>query len=507
MRAKLKKLHGWCNAREWAIFLVLLVVVLRLPSLFTPHYYGDEEIYFVMGRAWRVGVPMYQAMFDHKPPLIYILAGIAQNVFWFRTILLVWMTAQTLVFWKLAQKFWVGTRPKLAYLSSLIFVLLSTLPTFEGNIVNAELLMMLPMTVSLLMIWPTSKKTKDGKSALTKKYSWQRYTVAGLVAGIGWLFKVPVVMDFLAIAIFFFPFQEKTLWKSIKAVMSLRFIVYAVGFALPFAMTFVYYYLKGNGPAYLDTVLTMNLGYVSSWSTSTYAFNPFKSGIFVRAMVVAGVTLGLYISRKKLHPMLTLGALWLAFSFFGAMLSGRPYPHYLQEPFVPLALVFPFVLVSEKVLEWLVIIVLVVWIAITNIQVKFWLYPSWPLYKDFFMATTGKMTTEEYNNSFDGARRNYAIGKYLNERMGEEDQLYLWGSDATIYNITNKLPSGGKYIVNFHVRDLKKFEYVMEELSKSKPKFIVVLPDPIEFPALFDLISRDYVKAHEDEGTVVYLRF
>lgn len=497
MRNKLKKLHSWCNAREWAIFLILLVVVLRLPSLFTPHYYGDEEIYFVMGRAWRMGVPLYQAMFDHKPPLIYILAGLAHNVFWFRTILLVWMTAQTLIFWRLAKKFWAKSRPKLAYLSAIIFVLLSTLPTFEGNIVNAELLMMLPITLSLLMIWPSN----------TKKYGFIRYGLAGLIAGIGWLFKVPVVMDFLAIAIYLFAFREKSFWQSIKTLLSKNFIVYAGGFALPLALTFVYYYLKGSGPAYLDTVLTMNLGYVSSWSTSTYKFNPFKSGLLTRGMIVAGIAMGLYLIRKKINPMLTLGVLWLSFSFFGAILSGRPYPHYLQEPFVPLALVFPFIFVSEKVLEWIVIIVIVVWITLTSRQIDFWYYGTWPLYNKFIKTTMGKMTPEVYINSFDGARRNYTIGEYLNERMGKEDRLYLWGNDAAIYNITNKLPSGGKYIVDFHVVDLHKYDYVMGELSKSNPKFIVVLPNSHEFPALDELIRNNYVKTYEVEGAIVYLRF
>jgi hypothetical protein len=53
MWKSLIKLHKWCNHYEWIIFLIILVLVLRLPSLIMPHYYGDEEIYFVMGRAWR----------------------------------------------------------------------------------------------------------------------------------------------------------------------------------------------------------------------------------------------------------------------------------------------------------------------------------------------------------------------------------------------------------------------------------------------------------------------
>ena len=110
----LKNLHGWCNKFEWVIFLVILVIVLRIPSFVMPHYYGDEEIYFVMGRAWSSGVPLYKAMFDHKPPLIYIMAGIAPTMWAFRGVLALVMVIHTVLFWKLAQAFWMKTRPVLA---------------------------------------------------------------------------------------------------------------------------------------------------------------------------------------------------------------------------------------------------------------------------------------------------------------------------------------------------------------------------------------------------------
>src|SRR5690349_12940093 len=102
MKKALSRLHTFCNHYEWLILLIGIVILARIPTLFTPHYYGDEEIYFVMGRAWRTGVPMYEAMFDHKPPLLYVLAGIAHNVFWFRTMLMGVMIIHTILFYRLA---------------------------------------------------------------------------------------------------------------------------------------------------------------------------------------------------------------------------------------------------------------------------------------------------------------------------------------------------------------------------------------------------------------------
>lgn len=448
-----------------------------------------------MGRAWSEGVPMYQAMFDHKPPLIYILAGIARHVFWFRGMLYLSMVLHTILFWKLARKFFASVAPRMAYVSSLLFVIMTSLPLLEGNIANAELFMMLPITASLLIMW--SLDTQRGTS-------W--WLISGLIAGLGWLFKVPVVADVAALALYFFVFRPTTVAASLKALLRPALWIYLGGFALPLALTFVYYHLKGHGESYLDTVLTMNLGYVSSWSTSSFDFNPLKSGLVSRGIILAAFTLLLYTLRNRLDKRLTLATLWFGFSFFGALLSGRPYPHYLQEPTVPFALLLPLIFVVQNLASWIVIAYLSLWGLLTNQQIRFWGYPSWPLYEHFVQYATGRMSKQAYFETFDGARRNYLLATFLNERMGEDDGLYIWGSDSAVYNLTGKLPAGGKYIVNFHVHDLKQHDYVMANLLVSKPKYIVVLPETTDFPELFELLINDYVEVTEVEGARVYMR-
>jgi hypothetical protein len=498
----LKSLHLWCNKYEWTILLVILVLVLRIPSFCMPHYYGDEEIYFVMGRAWSSGVPLYQAMFDHKPPLIYLMAGIAPTMWAFRGILALVMVIHTVLFWKLAQLFWMKTRPMLAYVSSIIFVLITSLPTFEGLTVNAELLMMMPVTAAVLVLWPTYAKATAGKNA----DEWKKFALAGLLGGIGWLFKIPVVADMAAIGLFFLVFKRATLKEGIKALFSWSMLMYVVAFAAPLALTFVYYYLKGTGPDYLATVLTVNLGYVSSWSTSTYTFNPFKSGLVVRGTILAGLTLLLYIARKKLNPSFVFACLWIAFSLFGALLSARPYPHYLQELAAPFALLVPFIFVAENVLSWIFIAIFVVIGILVQKQINFWAYPTLSVYQTYWRYHTGKISWSEYLSHFDNATRNYNVAKYLNERLMDEDTIYVWGTDPTIYNLTNRLPTGGKYIVSFHVRDLNKYAYTMENLVMNKPKYIVILPGTTAFEELDDLLSHTYVLAKTIDGVEIYIR-
>jgi hypothetical protein len=330
--------------------------------------------------------------------------------------------------------------------------------------------------------------------------------MAGLLGGIAWLFKIPVAADMVAIGLFFFAFKKDTLKESVKAFFSWSFVAYALAFVAPLALTFVYYYLKGTGPDYLATVLTVNLGYVSSWSTSSWSFNPFKSGLVVRGTVLLFYTLGLYIIRKKLDRSLIFAALWFGFALFGSLLSARPYPHYLQQLTAPTALLIPFVFVAENILSWVVIAVIILASALVEMQIKFWAYPTLSVYKTYWEYVTKKITWDEYLSRFDNAPRNYAVAKYLNERLIPEHQIYVWGTDCTIYNLTNRLPTGGKYIVSFHVHDLKKYEYVMDNLRSAKPEYIIVLPDSGDFSELSAYIESKYLMVNEISGIQIYLK-
>lgn len=489
----LKRLHKWCNGHEWIMILILMVVLFRLPSLVTPNFYGDEEIYFVMGRAWKEGVPLYSAIFDHKPPLIYILAGLFPAVPTFRGMLLVMMILHTVLFSNLAKLFWKGRNQLFYYLSTFVFVVLSTIPTFEGLIVNAELLMMVPLTASIFMLW-------------NKHQEWKWALGAGLMAGLGWLYKIPVAFDALAIALYFYIFSKNKFWDSVKSVVSLPLWSFGVGFVLPLAATFAYYYLKGDGADYLATVLSVNLGYVSSWSSGEWSFNPFRSGLVVRGTLLAAFTLILFLLRNKINKKLLFSSLWLSYALFGALLSFRPYPHYLQEVVPAFSLFVPTLFTLKKLGEWLIVAIIVVAGYLTQQKVGFWGYPTLSVYQNFYKYMNGEMTKTEYQNTFDNADRNYALAGFLNSRLLPKDEIFVWGSDPTVYNLTQRLPTGGKYIVSFHVKDLVKYDYVMQNLKKNKPKAIVIIPESAEFEELVNMIDKEYVEVFDYQLSKIYWR-
>ncbi|HBU68772.1 MAG TPA: hypothetical protein DEE98_00130, partial [Elusimicrobia bacterium] len=144
----LKRVWRWVKKNEALAWLVVFSVVLRITSWFEPYWYGDEGIYLVLGQALRRGLVFYRDIHDNKPPLLYLLAAVAGGVTWFRVILTVWFGATVVVFYRLMEKLF--PKNKLAWYLSTITMILGTTAT-EGNIANAEIFMIGPIMLAMLM--------------------------------------------------------------------------------------------------------------------------------------------------------------------------------------------------------------------------------------------------------------------------------------------------------------------------------------------------------------------
>ena len=70
-----------------------------------------------------------------------------------------------------------------------------------------------------------------------------------------------------------------------------------------------------------------------------------------------------------------LVVLWATFALFGALLSARPYPHYLQQLAAPVSLLVPFIFVAENLVTWLVIACVAGAATLVQGQIKFGLTP------------------------------------------------------------------------------------------------------------------------------------
>ena len=134
-----KKIDRWLHSHFPLLIALLLLMLLRVPNLFEPYWYGDEGIYLTVGQAIRDGERLYTEIVDHKTPLIYYFASVP-NQLSFRALTMLWMIMTTSAFYAVAKKLLSKNRGVNA--ATFLFVILSSVPWFEGNIPSGELLVM-----------------------------------------------------------------------------------------------------------------------------------------------------------------------------------------------------------------------------------------------------------------------------------------------------------------------------------------------------------------------------
>ncbi len=163
------KLKVGIEKYEGLILILLLVAVLRIPGLFEPNWYADEDIYLTLGQGLRKGLVFYRDIHDNKPPLLYLVAAVAGSVMWFRLILMVWNLINVVLMWKLAER--LIKSKWLVVLVAGVFGIFTSIPLTEGNIANGEVFMIMPVTAGVLLIWNENNK---------RMIDWRRWIMDGV---------------------------------------------------------------------------------------------------------------------------------------------------------------------------------------------------------------------------------------------------------------------------------------------------------------------------------------
>jgi 4-amino-4-deoxy-L-arabinose transferase-like glycosyltransferase len=226
---------------NWLVVILAMVFTLRIPSFFEPYFYGDEMVYLTLGQGIRQGMTLYKGIYDNKPPLLYITAAIAGNLFWFKVILAFWSLVTIIIFFKLA-KLLFEKNEKAQKLSTLLFALLTTLPLLEGLTINSELFMIVFTIAALLIL-------------LNKNLSKKGILFSGVLFGLGALFKIPAAFDLPVIIFFWIITEGFGNWKKIFG----KTLILGIGFVIPILLTFVWYFAKGALPDYIKAAFLQNI--------------------------------------------------------------------------------------------------------------------------------------------------------------------------------------------------------------------------------------------------------
>lgn len=458
-------------------FLIAISVVfffLRFPSLFEPNWYGDEGIYQTLGIGMNAGRLLYADAFDNKPPLLYFLYSlVSSDQFAIRLMSLLAGILAIAAFYFLAKRLFENR--KAVFLSTSFFAILFGLPLIEGNIANAENFMLFPNILAAIFVLKSLEaSTQDKKSKLL--------FYAGLILGISFLLKIVALFDFAAFFVFlvFITFPGKlrdelninNLSKQLKNALPL-----ILGFIIPISLVAIYFLINGAFSYFLKAVLFNNVGYVNYGNKFIV-----PQGLLILKLFILGIfSLFIFLKRKQYGNSFVFIFLWFGFSLFNAYFSQRPYTHYVLVLLPAFSLMLGLFILNKNFSKLAGIFLLIAFIALLlnfNFYTKTVFY-----YQNSLSFLLGQKSVYSYQRFFDRNTPNdYDLAGYINSHSKKSDNIFIWGNNAQVYKLTEKLPPG-RYTVAYHITNYKDgFENTKNSLLVSNPKFIIIMPNVSNYP-------------------------
>lgn len=475
----IKRLDEKLDIEVWLCWVLIAVLVLRIPSFLEPYSYGDEMIYLALGEGIRQGLTLYRDIHDNKPPALYILAAISGSLFWFKIVLAFWNMVTIVLFSKLA-KILFPKNTKFIKVSTTVFAVLTTIPLFEGNIVNSELFMIGFTIIGFIIL-------------LSKSLNFKNLFLAGISFSIGALFKIPSAFDMPVIFAFWLILATRNFGGWID-VFKKSFLV-LLGFTVPILLTFIWYFYQGALSEYISAAFFQNIGYLSSFrpGDAEKSFLTKNLPIIIRGLIVLLGFVVLYFKRKSLSAGFVFTSLWVLFSLFAITLSERPYPHYFIQA-VPAVSIFLGLLFTNKSLEQSLSIVPLTLAFFVPYFFHFYHYPTIPYYTKFLQFATGKIDKEAYFNTFGGqVNRNYRLAEFMRDSSLSSDSLFVWEDGSALYALSRNLPTI-KFVAGYHVKDFSSKTELAQKFESKPPGTIVVFPESEPFPEIKELLDKRYMQ-------------
>jgi hypothetical protein len=396
----------------------------------------------------------------------------------------------TIYFFNRLSHFFLSLRA--SKIATFIFLVLTSIPFFEGNIANAEVFMLLPTIIGILLL----TKLKPGSLKII---------ISGFLLGLAFTIKIPVAIEFAFLCLWLF-IDDLTSFK--KTFLNIKNIfIFSVSFLLPIVIFAIYFYLKGAFEPFLIASLLQNFGYISSWSTGNQASSPASGGIVLRFvfLLIAWVFIYILKFKKFISSNFSFLLFWFSSTIFGVLLSGRPYPHYLIQAVPPLVLIiiqiFNF---KERKIQFISLFSLLFFIFVL-FKFKFYFYPVFKYYSNFYSYSVGKKSTSDYRNYFGyQVNNNYEIADLIKKNTNLNDKIFVWGDDPSVYSLSNRLPSS-RYTVAYHILDFNGYQSTMDKIKTMLPKFIIYHQmSNRSFPDLDNFIENYYYIADNIGNATIF---
>ncbi|MCI0603762.1 glycosyltransferase family 39 protein [bacterium] len=314
-------------ARGFLLFLLYVAFSLLTRGPFIPVEIldMDEAAHAVGSWTWMNGGLLYEDFINNKPPLLYVYYAFAQLLFGKGLLAVHWMTALLVVPLTAFAVSAFFDHEGTGISAALLYLLYgASFLAHDMQSTNAEILMVLPGAWAVVVVRKAEMSHSEGRMFL-----------AGMLFGIGFLFKYQIALGILAVG------TAALRTGSPRPVMqagSLRSLVYLLaGFLLPAVITVLIFYHAGG---------TESLFYWLFWNNLLYSANPIswwegtgRAASYLLPFLL--VTLPLWwfwLRSRKLFDdyrrALTTGLVLI--SIPPLFVGFRFYPHYFIQLYFPL---------------------------------------------------------------------------------------------------------------------------------------------------------------------------
>ena len=483
--------HLQKNRMVWYLIVLCTVfALLRLPSIIEPYWYGDEGIYEVIGQAMNHGHLLYRDVWDNKPPLLYIIYAFANgDQPTVKVIALIFGLFSVIAFFAFAYKVFGKSKTTMAV--SAVYTFLFAIPLVEGDIANAENFMLLFTITGAFLIYQLSEKN------YWKSIKRDMRMFAGLLLGIGFLFKIVTIFDFAAFAFFLLLLElpPKLSFASVKKIIPPYLLILTplvIGFLSPFFIAVISFASLHDLREFIQAAFFGNIDYVGYQNTLL----GIPQGLLMLKVLLLFVGIFLIFWQRTHFSKISLFVVtWLLFSLFDAFFSGRPYTHYVLVVLPSLCLLLGLGLAHQKTRMKLTYLTSVLVIVVV-IAFQFMFYPvkAFMYYPNVITFLSGNEDLTAYRSFFDvKTPRDYEVATFIKRNTKPSDTVYIWGDDAQIYALAGKLPPL-KYVDSYHIiQNNIPGKEVQGAVEKAKPKYIVTLdeaqPLPFSLPLYIMLFS------------------
>jgi len=309
-----------------------------------------------------------------------------------------------------------------------------------------------------------------------------------LILGLFWFFSVFADSSFS----FKNLLKKKTLIFEIKKVTG-----FVLGFVLPLIPVAFVFLFNGAISYFIKAVLFSNVGYVGYGNKFII-----PQGFLILKLAALGLfCIFIYRRRKSISYPAMFTSLWFAFSLFNAFFSQRPYTHYLLTLLPSFCLLVGFYLFNKKRQKFTFLVIILTLIVLIK---SFWFFVRFPsYYTNFVSFVISAESVSSYQAFFDSKTpRDYELAVYINSNAGPNDSIFIWGNNAQVYKLTNKLPPG-KYAAAYHITSYPDGIFNTKAgILVKKPKTIVIMPNVGPIP--FSLV--DYREKIEIDNVLIYER-